>query len=68
MPAPGLVELVVIALSVIIPVVAIVAIGRLILAPFRRGDSAVRVSKDRFASGEIDEAEYLRLRSVLQRG
>jgi uncharacterized membrane protein len=68
MPAPGIVELVVIALGVIIPVVLIVAIGRLILAPFRREDPAVQVLKDRFASGEIDEAEYLRLRSVLQRG
>jgi uncharacterized membrane protein len=68
MPAPGIVELVVIALGVVIPVVLIVAIGRLILAPFRRDDPAVQILKDRFASGEIDEAEYLRLRSVLQRG
>jgi len=68
MPAPGIVELVIIALGVIIPVALIVAIGRLILAPFRREDPAVQVLKDRFASGEIDEAEYLRLRSVLQRG
>ena len=68
MPAPGIVELVVIALGVVIPIVLIVAIGRLILAPFRREDPAVQILKDRFASGEIDEAEYLRLRSVLQRG
>ena len=68
MPAPGIVELVVIALGVVIPVVLIIAVGRLILAPFRRDDPAVQILKDRFASGEIDEAEYLRLRSVLQRG
>ena len=68
MPAPGIVELVVIALGVVIPIVLIVAIGRLILAPFRQEDPAVQIVKDRFASGEIDEAEYLRLRSVLQRG
>ena len=68
MPAPGIVELVVVALGVIIPVVLVVAIGRMIMAPFRREDPAVQILKDRFASGEIDEAEYLRLRSVLQRG
>ena len=37
------------------------------LAPFRRRSGRAAL-QDRFASGEIDEAEYLRLRSVLQRG
>ena len=67
MPDPGILDLLLIALGVVIPIILIVVLGRAIVAPFRREDP-VQVLERRLASGEIDEAEYLRLRSVLQRG
>jgi len=68
MPDIGIVEVLLVAAAWIIPIALIVAIGRLIVRGLRRPDPAVQRLQTRLASGEIDEAEYLRLRSVLQRG
>jgi uncharacterized membrane protein len=68
MPDIGIVEVLLVATAWIIPIALIVAIGRLIVGALRRPDPAVQTLQTRLASGEIDEAEYLRLRSVLQRG
>ncbi len=57
-----------VAASWIIPIALIVVIARLIVGVLRRPDPAMQTLQTRLASGEIDEAEYLRLRSVLQRG
>ena len=47
----------------------VVLIGRGILSLVRRReDPAMDALRTRFANGDIDEAEYLRLRSTLQRG
>jgi LPXTG-motif cell wall-anchored protein len=47
----------------------IVLIGRGVVSLFRRRrDPAVETLRSRFARGEIDEAEYERLRTTLQRG
>ena len=72
MPSPGVLELVVILAIVAIfalPIVLIVAIARRgrpsVTAPPAR-DPALDALRSRLAAGEIDEAEYQRLRSVLQ--
>jgi uncharacterized membrane protein len=73
MPTPGLVELVVIAVILamfVVPTLLVITLLRRRpdppVAPNR--DPAMDRLRDRFASGDIDEAEYERLRSVLQRG
>ena len=73
MPTPGLVELVVIAVilaMLVVPTVLVIALLRRRQDPTvgPRRDPAMDTLRDRFASGDIDEAEYERLRSVLQRG
>jgi uncharacterized membrane protein len=73
MPTPGLVELVVIAVILamfVVPTVLVIVSLRRRQDPALepRRDPAMDTLRDRFASGEIDEAEYERLRSVLQRG
>jgi uncharacterized membrane protein len=68
MPEIGIVEVLLVAAMWIIPIALIVAIGRLVVGALRRPETAMETLQTRLASGEIDEAEYLRLRSVLQRG
>ncbi len=68
MPTPGLAEFLFIAVQILVYIVVIVLIGRLIVRALRRPDPALDALRTRFASGDIDEAEYERLRSVLQRG
>jgi uncharacterized membrane protein len=74
MPAVGPLELIIIlaiiAILVALPVLLIVAIaGRVrpsvVAAPPAR-DPALDALRSRLAAGEIDEAEYQRLRAVLQ--
>ena len=74
MPSPGLVELIItlaiIAILLALPVLLIVVIARrvrpsVVAAPPAR-DPALDALRSRLAAGEIDEAEYQRLRSVLQ--
>jgi uncharacterized membrane protein len=73
MPTPGLVEIlpiVIIAAMFIAPVVWVVRMWA------RQGsgrqatpsDPALDALRTRFANGDIDQTEYERLRSVLQRG
>jgi uncharacterized membrane protein len=76
MPTPGLLELIVIvaiiAILVALPVLLIVVIARrvrpTVVAPPPVRDPALDALRSRLAAGEIDEAEYQRLRSVLQGG
>jgi putative membrane protein len=70
MPAPGPLEILVILAIVArfaLPLVALIVLLRRRPAP-DRVDPAMETLRTRFAKGEIDEAEYLRLRSTLQRG
>ena len=76
MPQPGLVEILlifaVIAVFALIAYAAIVLVARTLhrfmpaTSPPR--DPALDALRTRFAAGEIDDAEYERLRHVLQRG
>ena len=67
MPSIGPLELVIIlaivAMFVAVPYLLIRGIVRA-----NRGDTAMDALRTRLATGEIDQAEYERLRSVLQRG
>ena len=73
MPGAGPLELIIILAIVAIlalPIVLIVAIARrgrptVVVAPPAR-DPALDALRTRLASGEIDEAEYQRLRATLQ--
>jgi uncharacterized membrane protein len=67
MPSIGPTELVIIfvilAMFVVIPYLLIKGIVRA-----SRPDTAMDALRTRLATGEIDQAEYERLRSILQRG
>ena len=70
MPSVGLVELLVIIAIFALPILLIVAIARrgrpsVVAAPPVR-DPALDALRTRLAAGEIDEAEYQRLRTTLQ--
>jgi len=73
MPSAGPVELIIILAIIaifVVPVVLIVAFvrrgrPRAVVAPPAR-DPALDALRTRLASGEIDEAEYQRLRATLQ--
>ena len=67
MPALGLPELFTTALIWAIFLVPIVVIGRLLIRGLRRPDPAIDTLRTRFANGDIDAAEYERLRTTLQR-
>jgi uncharacterized membrane protein len=73
MPSPGPLELIIILAIIaifVVPIVLIVAFAQrgrpsaVITAPAR--DPALDALRTRLASGEIDEAEYQRLRATLQ--
>jgi uncharacterized membrane protein len=69
-PLELIIILAIIAIVVVLPVVLIVAIaGRIrpsvVVAPPAR-DPALDALRSRLAAGEIDEAEYQRLRATLQ--
>ena len=73
MPSPGPLELIIILAIIaifVVPIVLIVAFARrgrpgvVVTAPPR--DPALDALRTRLASGEIDEAEYQRLRATLQ--
>ncbi len=66
MPEPGLAEYLVVTTIAVMFVGIPVLILRSVLR--NRRDPAIDALRARFAAGEIDEAEYDRLRSVLQRG
>jgi uncharacterized membrane protein len=68
MPTPGVLEFVLIATQVLLYIAIIVVIGRIVVRFLRRPDPAMDALRTRFANGDIDELEYERLRSVLQRG
>ena len=67
MPSVGVLELLVIlaiaAMWLIIPVATVVVLIRRRNSPT---NEAIDVLRTRFARGEIDEAEYLRLNSMLR--
>jgi len=67
MPSVGSIELIIIlvilAMFVVIPYLLIKGIVRA-----NRPDTAMDALRTRLATGEIDQAEYERLRSILQRG
>ena len=73
MPSPGPLELIIILAIIaifVVPIVLIVAFARrgrpsVVVAPPAR-DPALDALRTRLASGEIDEAEYQRLRATLQ--
>jgi len=73
MPSAGPVELIIILTIIaifVVPIVLIVAFARrgrpsVVVAPPAR-DPALDALRTRLASGEIDEAEYQRLRATLQ--
>jgi len=73
MPSAGPVELIIILAIIaifVVPIVLIVAFARrgrpsVVVAPPPR-DPALDALRTRLASGEIDEAEYQRLRATLQ--
>jgi uncharacterized membrane protein len=70
MPTPGPLEFLIlggIAVQMLLPVAAVVVIVYLWRRRARPGDAAIDALRKRFAEGDIDEAEYERLRSVLQR-
>ena len=71
MPSPGPLELIIILAIIaifVVPIVLIVAFAArrpsVVVAPAR--DPALDALRIRLASGEIDEAEYQRLRATLQ--
>jgi uncharacterized membrane protein len=73
MPSPGPLELIIILAIIaifVVPIVLIVAFARrsrpsvVVTTPAR--DPALDALRTRLASGEIDEAEYQRLRATLQ--
>ena len=67
MPSIGPVELIIIAVIVAMFVlVPYLLIKRIVQA--NQGDTAIDALRTRLATGEIDQAEYERLRSILQRG
>jgi uncharacterized membrane protein len=73
MPSVGALELIIILAIIaifVVPIVLIVAFARrgrpsMVVAPPER-DPALDALRTRLASGEIDEAEYQRLRATLQ--
>lgn len=73
MPSPGPLEFLIVALILAMFVVPVVIVIRWLnsrptatpASPAK--DPAIEALRSRLAAGEIDEAEYLRLRSVLQR-
>jgi uncharacterized membrane protein len=70
MPTPGPLEFLIIAglaLQLLLPVAAVLAIVYLWRRRARPGDVAMDALRKRLADGDIDDAEYERLRSVLQR-
>ena len=70
MPSVGPLELIIIIAIFVVPILLIVAFARLgrpnvfVSTPTR--DPALDALRTRLAAGEIDEAEYLRLRATLQ--
>ena len=69
MPSPGPLELLIIVVIGLMVVAPIILVARLVLTRSQpRPDPALDVLRTRFANGEIDEVEYERLRSALQRG
>lgn len=75
MPNVGPVEIVIIlvifALMIVVPFALILGLARVLRrsgpATPPPGDPALDALRTRFASGDLDEAEFERLRSVLQR-
>lgn len=53
---------------IVLVVALVVGIGRLVVRRVRREDPAMDALRSRYARGEIDDAEYERLRTTLQRG
>jgi putative membrane protein len=72
MPGVGPIEfLVTMAITVfwvVVVTVPVVLVLRAVRNAFRRPDPAIDALRTRFANGDIDEAEYERLRRTLQRG
>jgi uncharacterized membrane protein len=66
MPSVGSLELVVILLIWLFFIGIVVATFRLVRRGARATDPAMDALRTRLARGEIDEAEYLRLKAVLQ--
>ncbi len=62
-PTELIIILVIVAMFVVIPYLLIKAVVRT-----NQRDTAMDTLRTRLASGEIDQAEYERLRSTLQRG
>ena len=62
-PTELIIILIIVAMFVVIPYLLIKAVVRT-----NRRDTAMDTLRTRLASGEIDQAEYERLRSALQRG
>ena len=71
MPTVGLADVLVTAATTLVWIVIVVALvvgsWRLVVGVVRRPDPAMDALRRRFAEGDIDEAEFERLRSVLQR-
>jgi len=69
-PSEIVVILVILAMLVAIGYVLIVGLARVMHggATSPKADPAIDALRTRFANGDIDQAEYERLRSVLQRG
>jgi uncharacterized membrane protein len=67
MPSVGPADVLIVVLITLIWI-AIVAGGVMLLGrrAFGRSDRAMDALRERLARGEIDEAEYMRLRAVLQ--
>ncbi|MEO5885154.1 MAG: SHOCT domain-containing protein [Candidatus Limnocylindrales bacterium] len=70
-PIEVVVMLVIFALIIVVPYVLIVSLARVLHrsmpATMPPRDPALDALRTRFASGDLDEAEFERLRSVLQR-
>jgi uncharacterized membrane protein len=70
MPTPGPIELVIVLAIAFLFIGVPILLIRSIRAnrPVPERDPALDALRTRFAAGEIDETEFERLRSVLQRG
>jgi uncharacterized membrane protein len=67
MPDLGIAEILTTAVVWALWIGIFVVLGRGLLALLRRHDSAMDTLRSRLAAGEIDEVEFERLRSALQR-